>query len=295
MVPDKISQSRCNDIVSDVMREAGKSRPDLFFASPAIPEEITAAAEQAGKGRIPVIRVSSGLWQKAYYQIIHDICGNGLHAVLLVSSDRTCSGRKEYPGVFDFSGLSVIPELTLLAPKNRWELAEMLRWAADGEGPAAICCSDGGESAGFPDFCAPVRRGKSEIMYDEGDIALIAVGSMVQTAASVRNRLKEFGYGCSLINARFIKPLDEAVLLRTVRSHNLIVTLEHNIRCGGFGDRVLEYLNDIGNTVRVINIAIPDDFPEWKDAQSLNKEAVPDEDSILMRILSEYIGRRDLF
>ena len=158
------------------------------------------------------------------------------------------------------------------------------------DSPAAIRYPRGTACDQFHDFRAPIRWGKSEIMYDEEGIALIAAGSMVETAAQVRSHLRDLGYGCSLVNARFIKPLDEECLQRMASSHKLIVTLEENVRTGGFGDHVLEYLNDISSDVRVINIALPDDYIEHGSVDVLRRETLLDRDSILRRIISEYAG-----
>ena len=102
--------------------------------------------------------------------------------------------------------------------------------------------------------------------------------------------LRDLGYSCSLINARFVKPLDEQCLMRAAASHRLIVTLEENVRTGGFGDHVLEFLNDIGSEVRVINIALPDEYIEHGSVDVLRAETGLDRDSILKRIIAEYAG-----
>ena len=137
------------------------------------------------------------------------------------------------------------------------------------------------------------HQGRSEVLYDEFGIALIAVGSMVKTAARVRDLLRETGYSCSLINARFVKPLDEEMLLAAAKDHKLIVTLEENVRTGGFGDHVLEFLSDVGAQTRVINIALPDEYIEHGNVDVLYKETLLDEDSILKKIIAEYAGMEE--
>ena len=143
---------------------------------------------------------------------------------------------------------------------------------------------------GLRDFRAPVVLGKSEVLYDECGIALLAAGSMVKTAVEVRSRLRDMGYSCTLINVRFVKPLDEELLAKTAREHQLLVTMEENVRSGGLGDRVLEYLNDIGSHVRVINVALPDDYVEHGNVEVLKKETCIDADSTVKRIVAEYVG-----
>ena len=131
------------------------------------------------------------------------------------------------------------------------------------------------------------------MLYDECGIALLAVGSMVKTAVEVRSRLRDMGYSCSLINVRFAKPLDEEMLERTAEDHRLIVTMEENVRSGGFGDQVLEYLNDTGNPIRVINVALPDDYVEHGNVDVLKRETCIDADSVLKKILAEYVGMKE--
>jgi len=114
---------------------------------------------------------------------------------------------------------------------------------------------------------------------------------MVKTALRVRQALREIGYSCSLINARFVKPIDEEMLLRAAQEHDLIVTLEENVRTGGFGDQVLEFLNDIGSDVQVISVALPDDYVEHGNVDILKKETCIDEESILKRIVAAYAGK----
>ena len=122
------------------------------------------------------------------------------------------------------------------------------------------------------------------MLYDECGIALLAVGSMVKEAVKVRARLRDLGYSCTLINARFVKPLDEELLLQTAREHQLLVTMEENVRTGGFGDHVLEFLNDVKCPVRVLNVALPDDYVEHGNVDLLKQEIGIDKESILKRI-----------
>ena len=169
----------------------------------------------------------------------------------------------------------------------------MLKFAMTYNGPIAIRYPRGEAYDGLRDFRAPVVYGKSEVLYDECGIALLAVGSMVKTAVEVRSRLRDMGYSCSLINVRFAKPLDEEMLERTAEDHRLIVTMEENVRSGGFGDQVLEYLNDTGNPIRVINVALPDDYVEHGNVDVLKRETCIDADSVLKKILAEYVGMKE--
>ena len=266
--------------------------PDRFF-DVGIAEEhaVTFAAGLAVAGMIPVVAVYSSFLQRGFDQMIHDVCLQNLHVIFAVDrAGLVGSDGETHQGIFDLSYLSEIPNMRVMTPKNKWELADMLKFAIAGDGPFAIRYPRGTACSDFQEFRAPVKLGKSEVLYDEKGIALIACGSMVRTAKEVRERLRDIGYSCSLINARFVKPIDEEMLLRTVKDHSLIVTLEENVRTGGFGDHVLEYINDIGADVRVINIALPDDYIEHGSVDVLRKETLLDTESITQRIIASYVG-----
>ena len=266
--------------------------PDRFF-DVGIAEEhaVTFAAGMAVAGMIPVVAVYSSFLQRAYDQIIHDVCIQNLHVIFAVDrAGLVGSDGETHQGIFDLSYLSSIPNMCVMAPKNKWELSDMLKFAIRQEGPVAIRYPRGEAFDGLADFRAPITAGKGEVLYDECGIALLAVGSMVKTALEVRARLRDLGYSCSLINARFVKPLDEELIRRAAREHDLLVTMEENVRSGGFGDRVLEYLNDIQAKVPVISVALPDDYVEHGNVEVLKKETCVDADSIVKRILASYVG-----
>lgn len=268
--------------------------PDRFF-DVGIAEEhaVTFAAGMAVAGMIPVVAVYSSFLQRAYDQIIHDVCIQNLHVIFAVDrAGLVGSDGETHQGIFDLSYLSSIPNMCVMAPKNKWELSDMLKFAIRQEGPVAIRYPRGEAFDGLADFRAPITAGKGEVLYDECGIALLAVGSMVKTALEVRARLRDLGYSCSLINARFVKPLDEELIRRAAEEHDLLVTMEENVRSGGFGDRVLEYLSDIQAKVPVINVALPDDYIEHGNVEVLKKETCVDADSIVKRILAAYVGMR---
>lgn len=266
--------------------------PDRFF-DVGIAEEhaVTFAAGMAVSGMLPVVAVYSSFLQRAYDQIIHDVCIQNLHVIFAIDrAGLVGSDGETHQGIFDLSYLSSIPNMCVMAPKNKWELSDMLKFAVAYNGPVAVRYPRGEAYEGLRDFRAPVVLGKSEVLYDECGIALLAAGSMVKTAVEVRSRLRDMGYSCTLINVRFVKPLDEELLAKTAREHQLLVTMEENVRSGGLGDRVLEYLNDIGSHVRVINVALPDDYVEHGNVEVLKKETCIDADSTVKRIVAEYVG-----
>lgn len=266
--------------------------PERFF-DVGIAEEhaVTFAAGLAMKGLIPVVAIYSTFLQRAYDQILHDVCLQNLHVIFAVDrAGIVGSDGETHQGIFDISYLMTIPGLVLLAPKNKWELADMLRFAFDYNGPIAIRYPRGEAYDGLKEFRAPVVLGKSEVLYDETDIALFAYGSMIPTALAVREELKGMHYQCSLINARFAKPLDEELLLSLSADHKLLVTLEENVITGGFGQQVTQFLTDTGQKIKVLQIAIPDQFVEQGSVGQLRQETGLDVPSIVKKIIVEYIG-----
>ena len=266
--------------------------PERFF-DVGIAEEhaVTFAAGLAARGLVPVVAIYSTFLQRAYDQILHDVCLQHLHVIFAVDrAGIVGSDGETHQGIFDISYLMTIPGLVLMAPKNKWELADMLRFAFDYDGPIAIRYPRGEAYDGLKDIRAPVVLGKSEILYDETDIALLAYGSMIPTALEVREELKDLHYQCSLINARFAKPLDEELLLSLSKDHKLLVTLEENVITGGFGQQVTQFLTDTGQTIKVLQIAIPDEFVEQGSVGRLREETGLDVASIVKRIIVEYIG-----
>ena len=166
----------------------------------------------------------------------------------------------------------------------------MMKYAINFEHPIAVRYPRGEAYDGLKEFRAPVEFGKSEILYDESEIALVAVGSMVRIAVEVRERLKEAGYQCSLVNARFVKPIDEALLLEMAKEHKLLVTLEENVLSGGFGEHVVQFLSQCNVTARLLPIAISDEYVEHGNVDILRKETGIDASSIVKRVVAEYIG-----
>ena len=264
--------------------------PDRFF-DVGIAEEhaVTFAAGLAAAGLKPFVAVYSSFLQRAYDQILHDVCIQNLPVVFAVDrAGLVGSDGETHQGIFDISYLSSIPNMTILAPKNKWELSDMVKFAADFPSPAAIRYPRGEAYDGLKGFREPIAYGKSEVIYREGQIALVALGSMVKTAESVRRLLHEKGYMATLVNARFAKPLDEALLLDLAESHSLIVTLEENAALGGFGAHVAGFLSENKADCRVLVTAIPDDYVEHGNVDILCRELKIDAVSVFDRIVLEY-------
>ncbi|MDE6128141.1 MAG: 1-deoxy-D-xylulose-5-phosphate synthase, partial [Lachnospiraceae bacterium] len=260
--------------------------PDRFF-DVGIAEEhaVTFAAGLAAGGMRPVVAIYSSFLQRAYDQILHDVCIQGLPVVFAIDrAGLVGSDGETHQGIFDLSYLSSIPGLQIMAPKNKWELSDMLKFAVEFDGPCAIRYPRGEAYAGLKEFRAPIEYGKSEWIYEEEEIALLAVGSMVQTAEAVRDILKEAGYSCSLVNVRFVKPLDEAMVEKAAAAHRLLVTMEENVASGGFGERVQSFLNESGLAAGQMSITIPDAYVEHGSVELLKKELLMDAESVASRI-----------
>ena len=267
--------------------------PDRFFdVGIAEQHAVTFAAGLAAGGLKPVVAVYSSFLQRAYDQILHDVCIQNLHVVFAIDrAGLVGSDGETHQGIFDLSYLSSIPNMTFMAPKNKWELSDMLKFAVDYDGPIALRYPRGEAYDGLQEFRAPVEYGRSEMIYEEADIALLAVGSMVKMAEKVRDVLKETGYSCTLVNVRFVKPIDEELLEDLAKNHRLAVTMEENVRNGGFGDHVLEYVSDRELPLQVLNVALPDEYVEHGNVDLLYKEVGLDPELIAKRIITDYIGQ----
>lgn len=272
-----------------------KHFPNRFY-DVGIAEEhaMTFAAGLAAGGMKPVFAVYSSFLQRAYDQTLHDVCLQNLPVVIAVDrAGLVGSDGETHQGVFDLSFLSTIPNMTVISPKNRWEMADMLRFAVDFQYPIAIRYPRGSAYEGMRDFRAPIEYGKSEILYEEEDIAVIFVGHMAELADRVRKKIKETGYSCSLVNARFVKPLDKDMLEQFAKDHSLFVTIEENVITGGFGEQVMDYVSSAKLDVHVRNIGISDDYVEHGNVEILRKEVGLDCDTIVKQAISDYLMIKD--
>ena len=268
-----------------------KHFPQRFF-DVGIAEEhaMTFAAGLAAGGMKPVFAVYSSFLQRAYDQTLHDVCLQDLPVVIAVDrAGLVGSDGETHQGVFDLSFLTMIPNMTVISPKNRWEMADMLRFAVDFRHPIAVRYPRGAAYEGMRQFRAPVEYGKSEVLYEEKDIAVIFVGHMAELADSVRRSLKEAGYSCSLINARFVKPLDTELLDELAKTHSLFVTIEENVLTGGFGEQVMDYVSRAALDVYVRNIGIPDEYVEHGNVEVLRKETGLDRETVVKQIVTDYL------
>ncbi|MBR1875836.1 MAG: 1-deoxy-D-xylulose-5-phosphate synthase [Lachnospiraceae bacterium] len=261
--------------------------PDRFF-DVGIAEEhaVTFAAGLAAGGLRPVVAIYSSFLQRAYDQILHDVCLQNLPVIFAIDRAGIVGADGEtHQGIFDLSYLSSIPNMHICVPKNKWELSDMMKFANEISIPVAIRYPRGEAYDGLKEFRAPIEYGRSEMLFDEEGIALFALGSMVKTGEAVRQKLKELGFSCSLINARFAKPIDEEAVLSADKKHSLIVTMEENVLSGGYGEKVLEFKERAGLKADVLNIAICDDYIEHGNPEILKAELGIDSEGIVKQIL----------
>ena len=253
------------------LRRYRRCYPKRFFdVGIAEGHAVTFAAGLAKAGLIPVFAVYSSFLQRGFDQIIHDVCIQNLHVIFAIDrAGLVGSDGETHQGIFDISYLSQIPNMTVLAPKNKWELSDMIKFAIDFDGPIAIRYPRGLAYDGLKEYRSPIRFAKSETIFKGTDVAILALGSMVKTAETVCGILKEHGITATLINARFAKPFDGEVIKSLTAYHHTIVTMEENVKSAGFGEHVAEYLEDNGIDLKLINISIPDAYVEHGNVDKL--------------------------
>ena len=264
--------------------------PERFF-DVGIAEEhaVTFAAGLAAGGLKPIVAIYSSFLQRAYDQILHDVCIQNLPVVFCIDrAGLVGSDGETHQGLFDLSYLSSIPNMHILAPKNKWELSDMIKYAVEYGGPVAIRYPRGEAFDGLREYREPIVYGKSEVIFEEEEVALIAVGSMVKVALTVRERLKEKGIACSLVNARSVKPIDEEMLREACKKHRLLVTMEENVASGGFGEKVRAYVDSLEERADVLTVAIPDEYVEHGNVELLKQEVGIDALTVEERVVSAY-------
>ncbi|UWN94455.1 1-deoxy-D-xylulose-5-phosphate synthase [[Bacteroides] pectinophilus] len=262
--------------------------PDRFF-DVGIAEEhaVTFSAGLAAGGMKPVFAVYSSFLQRAFDQILHDVCMQQLHVVFAIDrAGLVGSDGETHQGIFDLSFLSVIPNMTIIAPKNGWELENALEFALEHfYGPIAIRYPRGCAYTGLSEYAQPIEYGKSELIHEGSHICLMAVGNMMETALTTGERLKEYNIDATIVNARFVKPIDEDMICDIADEHELLVTLEENVYTGGFGEAVSRYTQMNGLNIRTLGIALPDDYIEHGNVDILKHEAGIDAEAVFDRIM----------
>ncbi|MBQ3967525.1 MAG: 1-deoxy-D-xylulose-5-phosphate synthase [Lachnospiraceae bacterium] len=270
--------------------EFSKEYPERFF-DVGIAEEhaVTFAAGLAGAGMRPVVAIYSSFLQRAYDQILHDVCIQDLPVIFAIDRAGISGPDGEtHQGIYDLSYLSSIPNLTILAPKNRWELEDALEFAVSYDHPIAIRYPKGFAYEGLDECRRPIETGKAEIIHFGGDVALLAVGSMVKTAEEVYEELAKKDISAGVYNMRFVSPIDYETVFSAATGSKLVVTLEENISSGGFGEHIAAYCCKNGLKTPVINISLPDAYICQGSSAQLKKLYGLDAESITKRILKEF-------
>ena len=267
-----------------------KHYPNRFF-DVGIAEEhgVTFAAGLAAGGLKPVFAVYSSFLQRGYDQLIHDVALQNLPVVFGVDrAGLVGSDRETHQGIYDLSFLSNIPNMTVMSPKNKWELADMLRFALQMNSPVAIRYPRGKAYDGYEGCRERISYGKSEWIFEGKEIAILCVGHMFEEAVKTRDKLIEQGYEPTLINMRFIKPIDEAMIEKVCQTHKLIAVIEENVQTGACGERVSEYVMRKMLPSHVLTLALPDDYIEHGSVDVLRKMTGIDSESMSEKIIETY-------
>lgn len=268
-----------------------KKYPERFYdVGIAEAHAVTFAAGLATQGFKPVVAIYSTFLQRAYDEIIHDVCLQNLHVIFIL--DRAGIVGDDGPthnGMFDLSYLRHIPNIVVMAPKDGKELQYMLKLALKHKGPVAIRFPRGripyNSDSAFISYEFGI--GEAEILKDGKDVALISIGSMVYPSLKAAQRLEGEGISTMVINSRFVKPLDSNLIINVANKIPIIVTVEENVLLGGFGSAVLELINDAGlGNIRVKRIGIPDEFVEQGDREQLLSFYGIDEDGIYNTVIN---------
>ena len=308
-VLDKKTKDTYTDVFSEIMCDLGEKEPKLVAITAAMkdgtglskfqekfPERffdvgiaeqhaVTFAAGLAAAGLKPVVAVYSAFLQRGYDQIVHDVCMQKLPVIFAIDrAGLVGSDGETHQGAYDIAYLNHIPNMTILAPKNRLEFTKMMEWAVGHDGPVAIRYPRGNVYEGLEEYRQPVVCGRSEVIYKESDIAILSVGHMLEVAEAVWEHLKEKGYNCSLINSRFVKPMDTDILHELAQEHKLFVTIEDAAISGGYGAGVVKYLAEQKLDVEVIVNGIPDAYIEHGNIGLLRKTIHLDADSIVNKV-----------
>ncbi len=228
------------------LKELKKQFPNrIFDVGIAEQHALGMAAGLAKKGLKPVVPIYSSFYQRAYDQVIHDICIQKLPVVMCVDRAGIVGNDGEtHQGIFDMAFFSLIPNITIMSPKNFAELEKMLEFAVNLNEPVVIRYPRGCEGKIKFDKCDDIKLGKAEVIKKGKDLTIVAIGKMVERAVEVSDILKEQSIDCEIINARFVKPLDYNTIERSIRKTKNVITIEDGILKGGLGSSVMELINE---------------------------------------------------
>lgn len=275
------------------LNKFAKEFPNRFFdVGIAEAHGVTFAAGLAAAGLKPYFAVYSSFLQRGFDQLIHDVCIQNLPVTLCVDRGGLVGSDGEtHQGIFDLSYLSLMPNMSVMAPKNSLELEQMLEFSLKYDQPLSIRYPRGNASHDLEEFNCPLEYGKAEVIYEEEDICLLCVGTMTLVGDLVRADLKEMGYNATLVNLRFVKPLDESLLLELPKEHKLIVVIEENVEVGGVYQRIAAFYQDNHLNINMIGINLKDDYIEHGDVSILHSVVGMDKDSMTKKIVSHYLNQ----
>jgi 1-deoxy-D-xylulose-5-phosphate synthase len=266
-----------------------KEMPERYY-DVGIAEEhgVTFAAGLATQGVIPVVAIYSTFLQRAIDQIIHDVALQKLHVVFALDRGGLVGADgPTHHGVFDLTYLRMIPDMVVMAPKDENELRDMLYTAIEYDGPIAFRYPRGaGLGVEIKEGFEKIPIGKAEKLKDGNDVALLAVGKMVEYSLEAAEQLDALGINSEVINMRFVKPLDAEILDYAADKFDKIITLEENNLVGGFGSGVLEYFNEKNYKNNLLRIGLPDGFVEQGTQKELHRMLNIDAEGIVERVKS---------
>lgn len=269
------------------LKKFEKQYPDRFF-DVGIAEEhaVTFAAGLAAAGYKPYVAIYSSFLQRSFDQILHDVCIQNLPVRFII--ERSGIVGKDgitHQGIFDISYMSMIPNMTILSPRNQNELVKMLEYSKDYNGPIAIRFPRGAVSDICNEVSNPIEYGRSEYLRQGKDVLILSVGNCAEVAFDIADELKNSNVNAAIADARFVKPIDTELLDSCEGKYSMIVTVEENVRNGGYGLAVLNYMNEKGSALKVYNASLRDEFIEHGSPDSLKKKHGLDSTAIAAEIV----------
>ena len=272
------------------LTEFQKKFPNRFFdVGIAEQHAIGFSAGLASNGMIPVVPIYSSFYQRAYDQVIHDVCIQNLPVIMCVDRAGIVGADGEtHQGILDLSFFNIIPNLTIMAPKNFKELEDMLEFATKLNKPVVIRYPRGGEGKNVFKENTKIEYGKAEILQEGNDISILAIGKMVDRAIDVCNKLKEDNINAEVINIRFLKPLDKESIIKSVKKTKNCITIEDNILLGGLASNVKELLIDNKIDVNIKTFGYPNKFIKHGSVEDIEKKYGLDTESIYNYVINNF-------
>ncbi len=272
------------------LTEFQKKFPNRFFdVGIAEQHAIGFSAGLASNGMIPVVPIYSSFYQRAYDQVIHDVCIQNLPVIMCVDRAGIVGADGEtHQGILDLSFFNIIPNLTIMAPKNFKELEDMLEFATKLNKPVVIRYPRGGEGKNVFKENTKIEYGKAEILQEGNDISILAIGKMVDRAIDLCNKLKEDNINAEVINIRFLKPLDKETIINSVKKTKNCITIEDNILLGGLASNVKELLLDNKLDVNIKTFGYPNKFIKHGSVENIEKKYGLDTESIYNYVINNF-------